>query len=196
MKPRPFGLSDAVILVVALAMGLAANRLDWDFSVHMARQNLYEAIRCLLELTTPHLAALTTASMIMLLRRPRLARRRLIRCPGAIACTTASAALLVIACWTVSATAVGRVITFSDEAVRTPTENGHGRGGSIQELITGRLLAVYGDQVGFAVAGAWLSLLLSGRWRSERTWLDRLGRAVGWIWIGLTMVFWSRSFFL
>jgi hypothetical protein len=34
-----------------------------------------------------------------------------------------------------------------------------------------------------AVAGAWLALALSGRWRPERDWLDRAGRALGVCWI-------------
>jgi hypothetical protein len=34
-----------------------------------------------------------------------------------------------------------------------------------------------------AVAGAWLALALSGRWRPERDWLDRAGRVLGVCWI-------------
>jgi hypothetical protein len=36
---------------------------------------------------------------------------------------------------------------------------------------------------GLAVAGAWLALLLAKAWRSERTWVDRAGRGLGWFWI-------------
>ena len=36
---------------------------------------------------------------------------------------------------------------------------------------------------GFAVALAWLGLVLGGRWVSDRGWLDRAGRALGWCWI-------------
>jgi hypothetical protein len=34
-----------------------------------------------------------------------------------------------------------------------------------------------------AVVVAWVILLLSGRWRSEPSWIDRLGRALGVFWI-------------
>jgi hypothetical protein len=36
-----------------------------------------------------------------------------------------------------------------------------------------------------AVAGAWLLLIFSGHWRSERGWIDRLGRTLGVCWLGL-----------
>jgi hypothetical protein len=34
-----------------------------------------------------------------------------------------------------------------------------------------------------AVGSAWFLLWLSGRWKSERTGIDRLGRVLGLIWI-------------
>jgi hypothetical protein len=36
-----------------------------------------------------------------------------------------------------------------------------------------------------AIAAAWLILALSGRWRPERTWIDRLGCLIGLAWIAL-----------
>jgi hypothetical protein len=36
-----------------------------------------------------------------------------------------------------------------------------------------------------AVIVAWTMLWTSGRWRPERSWLDRAGRLLGWYWIGL-----------
>src|SRR5205823_256298 len=47
---------------------------------------------------------------------------------------------------------------------------------------------VYRLPVGPAVAAVWLALALGGRWRPERSWVDRLGRAIGWAWIGLALV--------
>ena len=63
----------------------------------------------------------------------------------------------------------------------------------ISHPLTGRLLTVYGDRVGFAVAGAWLSLLLFGRWRPERTSIAQLCRVMGWIWLSLALMIWLRS---
>jgi hypothetical protein len=36
---------------------------------------------------------------------------------------------------------------------------------------------------GTAVLSAWTVLLLGGRWRTERSWIDRSGRALGLCWI-------------
>jgi hypothetical protein len=33
------------------------------------------------------------------------------------------------------------------------------------------------------VPGAWLFLLLSGRWRAKADWIDRLGQILGAYWI-------------
>jgi hypothetical protein len=42
---------------------------------------------------------------------------------------------------------------------------------------------------GFVVAGAWIALALAGRWRPERSWIDRLGRAIGVFWIAAAIHF-------
>jgi hypothetical protein len=34
-----------------------------------------------------------------------------------------------------------------------------------------------------AVAAIWVALALSGRWRAEKSWIDRTGRLLGWYWI-------------
>ena len=36
---------------------------------------------------------------------------------------------------------------------------------------------------GFALLVSWMTLLIGRRWRPERQWIDRLGRAMGYIWI-------------
>ena len=37
--------------------------------------------------------------------------------------------------------------------------------------------------VGWAVFVTWMTLLIGRRWRAERSWIDRLGRATGVFWI-------------
>ena len=59
---------------------------------------------------------------------------------------------------------------------------------------SGRIFVAYGDRIGFTVAGAWLALILIGRWQSEPTWIDRLGRAIGCLWIVLAVVLWLRCY--
>jgi len=33
------------------------------------------------------------------------------------------------------------------------------------------------------VAAMWGALALSGRWKAEKSWIDRTGRVLGWYWI-------------
>jgi hypothetical protein len=42
--------------------------------------------------------------------------------------------------------------------------------------------------VGHAVLAAWLVLALTRCWRPERTWIDRLGRALGVFWLVMIVV--------
>ena len=41
--------------------------------------------------------------------------------------------------------------------------------------------------VGLAVAAAWLSMLVAGRWRPPTDALDRIGRVVGGLWIVVSL---------
>jgi hypothetical protein len=43
--------------------------------------------------------------------------------------------------------------------------------------------------VGAAVLGAWSAMVASGRWWARPTWIDRLGRILGIIWIGLFLIY-------
>jgi hypothetical protein len=40
-----------------------------------------------------------------------------------------------------------------------------------------------------AVAGAWLVLVLAGWWRPDRSWIDRFGRALGFGWLAISLVY-------
>ena len=48
----------------------------------------------------------------------------------------------------------------------------------------------------FVVAGAWLLLALTGRWRAEKTWVDRLGRALGAVWVAWLLIHLSETWLL
>lgn len=37
--------------------------------------------------------------------------------------------------------------------------------------------------IGHAIVAAWSILAISGRWKAEPTWTDRLGRVLGATWI-------------
>lgn len=48
-------------------------------------------------------------------------------------------------------------------------------------------MAAFSAPCGFTVAVVWLLLALSGRWRPEKSWIDRLGRLLGVVWIAYTI---------
>jgi hypothetical protein len=64
------------------------------------------------------------------------------------------------------------------------------------QIYLGEALTFRRGEGGFAVASAWLVLWANGRWRSQQSWADRLGRLLGLFWV-LTIPFaWpvARSF--
>jgi hypothetical protein len=193
VKSRSFGITDAMIVIAAVAVALSANRMDRQVAYHNWRADKYEFVTDLLILVLPHACAMTAALVAIRMRRHRSTLRRLARQPGSLACIVAGTALLVVVCWVVFVTATGRHISFFQEVSRLPNGGGRGRGGKIMQLWSAWVLTVFGDRIGFAVAGAWLYLLLFGLWRPERTWIDRLCCAMGWIWLVLTAALWLRS---
>jgi hypothetical protein len=48
-------------------------------------------------------------------------------------------------------------------------------------------MAAFSAPCGCTVAAIWLLLVLSGRWRPERSWIDRLGRLLGVVWIAVAI---------
>ena len=49
---------------------------------------------------------------------------------------------------------------------------------------------------GLGVLMAWLTLLVCGRWHAERSWVDRLGRAMGLYWIVAAFALWAAFFYI
>jgi hypothetical protein len=199
MKPRSFGVADATLLIVAVATatGLIVNRGDWArFRARwLAPVDAHDSIEHILDLLAPYLAAMTLATLAMRMRSPRPRFRRIARQPGSVACMVALAVLLLIASWIAVTISAGRVVKFTQHAIPLiPRVHDRGDVGYPAYPFGGRVLLVWGDRVGFAVAGAWLALILVGRWQSEPTWIDRLGRTIGCLWIALAVVLWLRCY--
>jgi hypothetical protein len=154
-------LSDAMILVGVTAAGLATARVclrvmpgsDPAFAVRMSA--VFVAL------------ALTIALIPLRLRRPR--PRRPGRHPGIVACCAVALALALI----LAEQANSWLKPADGPALAVP----HYR--TINLVFDLLRLDLYSP----AVAGAWLALALSGRWRPERDWFDRAGRALGVCWI-------------
>jgi hypothetical protein len=196
MKSRPFGLIDAMIVVCAVAVGFSINRGDWGFWNHWQLVTAHALALDVLALILPHIALASVAALILRMRQPRPSFRRVAREPGAVASLVAVTTLLLILVWTGGNLATGGLVQYGAGTYRR-TGGGHGVIHSIvHNPFTGALLVAFGDRVSFAVAGAWLSLLAAGRWRPERTWIDRLGRAMAWLWIAAAAALWLSGFLL
>jgi hypothetical protein len=127
------------------------------------------AFQVSLSVVSVYLEFLTPAILIIRLRQPHPSLRRLGRQPGLIACVVVTVALAL-------------------DSVRVASIWSRGSG----ILWVPTVLVDYAQHVGFALMGGWIALLLSGRWRSEPGWVDRLGRLLGINWIAVAVLSWSR----
>jgi hypothetical protein len=145
---------------------------------------------------------LTVACLVFRLRRPRPPRRRLWIQPGAaavLACTLvfavraveAAAALAWPSRYGFGSVMLNTITTirFNDAGYLAYVGNRDANGviGFIEAIAChSTLVASFTAPAGLAVAVAWTVLAVSGRWRPERSWIDRLGRGLGAIWILIT----------
>ncbi len=184
--PRKFGLFDAMILVAATALGALSLRL---FEVHgLELLTLYhgfypgyEATAYLgiaLRFAGPWFAAFSVALLLIRLRGSRRRLARLMRQPGTTACVAATAIL-----------ALEATLAAIDIAIMgvPPGEDVHFK-----------LLPMCVMAPGAGVLAVWLVQALGRRWRPERSWIDRSGRALGTCWIVVLLVvtwdvFWTVS---
>jgi hypothetical protein len=153
-----------MVLVAATALGLA---LVQAYAPDLVGSRLERAEGRFVAWTTGPGSCLVLpwmlAILLLRLRQPHPPRRQLARQPGLVACAAAMAGLLPGALWSLSV-ARFRGPTWS----RLP----------FPERWFGLI-----DFVAPAVVGAWLALALGGRWRAERGWIDRAGRALGVFWV-------------
>jgi hypothetical protein len=117
------------------------------------------------------------ALLFLRLRRPRPGLRRVSRQPGAVACAAGTAAVVA-----------GGVIVLS----RHLFSNGNPLGmistwPPWHELYEWPMVEA---RISAAVVAAWTALGLSGRWRSEPSWIDRAGRVMGAYWVCLWLLRW------
>src|SRR3954447_22254869 len=101
-RPK-FTTLNAMIVIAAAALAMALSGV-WPFSNLPRVGGFFTAVHFLILMLYPHLAAATLALLAIRLSPPRPRRARLTRQPGAIACASASVALL--------ATGVGVAATF------------------------------------------------------------------------------------
>lgn len=178
---RRFTIADGMILVAASAVGLLLVR-EYAASLHIVYRRA-SASR-LLEVVEGVSECLAAAGMVALipirLQRPRPGLRRLARQPGFAACCALAAVLAL-------GFLQGLVLVLFRDV-----QKAWGGTWPFQQLWEIGV-AFRGP---FAVAGAWLVLLLSGRWRAEPSWVDRLGRFLGMVWLVWPLVYAAEPWLL
>jgi hypothetical protein len=166
--PRRFTVGDAMILVGASAAGLALSR-----SISSRPGSKGPSLEFDQFLFIGLLSAWTIALLLFRLRSPRPRLRRIALQPGFLATAAATASLAILAL----------LVCLLKQRFRA-------RGYGVDTRVITTLLI---PQVGFAVGGAWLALILSGRRRPEPSWIDRMGRAIGALWLLGTVVVWIAA---
>lgn len=177
---RPFTLMDLLILIAATAVGLGGIRAQSpDIEIFTApyspisppgliRWGSVTASNWAFYLS-PMLAGWTLGVLALRLRLPRSRLRRLAYQPGWVACCAATTGI-----------AAGAVMA----AIGV-----YGRYGVMYYFD----LVPY--PVGVSVLAAWGHLIVSGRWRPERSWIDRAGRLIGVAWLAIIPLVWGRFLF-
>jgi hypothetical protein len=178
-RPRRFHLIDAIVLVLATAVGLWAirpflpNLLEaprvlengrwvsrwWEPVVLLNRAVILEVM----------LMAWSAAWLVLQLRQPRPRLRRLTRQPGFVA-TFSSVAVLV----------VPGPITAAVFATNSSTL------GTAEYWILFELWsAIVSSQIGAAVVAGWSLLAVGRRCRPGPGWLEWIGQAIGIVWVAM-----------
>ncbi len=170
--PRKFTLLDLMVLVAATAVGTALWRaydpeslpLSTNVVVDLSVDLYYRVSRAALILEP-----WTVALLVLRLRRPRPRFHLIMGQAGTAASVAAILIPIVVNLPHLVSVALGpigpmRAVPWRDVIYFLPRSCGSG------------------------VASAWLILALSGHWRTEPSWIDRLGRALGVGWIMVMVV--------
>jgi hypothetical protein len=189
---RTMSVADLLILVVTAGIGmgclLAVDRtllrdtltrvsvVDW-LAVGWHPAAWLIVLKEVIAFVLPLLGGWSAVLPLLRLRDLRPRPRRSFGQPGIVACLAAWAG----AAWG----ALAMVVSFGLWQTRP------GASGTMAEswrwaweFLTGQMVG----KAGLAVAAAWLGLALAGRWRRPEDWIDRLGRILGWGWIGAGFV--------
>jgi hypothetical protein len=200
-KPRTFTLVDAMALVAATAVGIAGTQHGWKYWSYAWFWNLdrgwtadaiLRRFPTLLALGLPALLVFTATILALRLRHPRPTFRRLFFQPGTAACV---AALLVVAVETAGHVVATLQFNYSRGYLDKYLEFVSTYSGFFGEFAT-IVLVRMPNPVGHAVMATWVILLLSGRWRSEPTWIDRAGRILGFAWLASALFVWLNLHFI
>lgn len=180
-----FNLLDWMILVAGVALGFWVTPEDMRLGIQTAVEVTLRsrsvpivaswASGIVIHFGQP-IAAVATLTILALSLRTRTSLRRLTSRPGFVACLAAMIAV-----------GIGTSLNLGLRPYNFNTELPLG---FWVQLSVQRALMLRGGEPGFAVLGAWLILVLSGRWRSQPVVLDGCGRILGAFWIALIPASW------
>ena len=200
VKSRCSDIADLMILIAALSVGMAGWKSIW-LGFHLQRgahwwnatpiHSMYEAT------VAAWLAPLTTACLAIRIRRRAPSWRRTAILPGtagSIACAVVVANRTVLMMFHKVLVGIQNFMITNDKTDRYHVIS---RIESVIHVVYDGLadpslyFSVHAARLavpcGYAVAAVWTFLAVSGRWRNERSWIDRFGRILGATWILLAI---------
>lgn len=168
---RRFTLRDAMILTAAAAASLGLMRMCWPKT---KPDNPLDLVVSSKALAGVGMLAWTLAFLPLRLIGPRRPLDRLMCQLGMAGCCAASLVIL---------------IRISVSFLYSIRERASSPGSTLSyRWFLHFFLYANSPPIGPAVAATWLALILSGRWRPERGWIDRLGFGIGAFWIAFTLL--------
>jgi hypothetical protein len=194
---RSFRISDGLVLVAATAFGLAGYRFWLSVTKNGLRDlwptgnenesalgGLWHGAVGAIPVSSILLLSWTTAVLVLRLRAPRPRLRRLWCQPGFLACA-AAVFVFVWKCLGVGLLAAAEVLTASPAQLSKISY-----GSLLSELLHAMLIYAFAPQanVGGAILLLWLVTSASGRCRPEPSWVDRSGRMLGVVWVGISLL--------
>lgn len=188
-RTRPFTIADGMILIAATALATAwiarAWRLLGDQQSSLADDVWGYALIAIIA-ALPFLVVWTMAMVVLSARKPRPVWWRASREPGASASLAAALSLVV------SMPIITAIVLISVMRTRTSDEV---RG--LLPVVFLQFLSMAAPLVGFVVLMTWSLMGVQNGWRCKATWIDRLGRVLGFLWIvagTISGAFWYRVF--
>jgi hypothetical protein len=181
---RPFRLGDGMVLVAATAVAFAIFRQAMSPGVAfntfggIGEQWLFYWMHWIV----PFPAMWSLALFAIAIFDRSGGRRRRPRHAGSVACWAAVVAILI----TTLVASGFYMLHFLEDVGTIPRVFSHARNTHAMPPFANTPME---EIVGAAVLGAWSAMAASGRWKSQPSWIDRTGRVLGIIWIGLFLVY-------
>jgi hypothetical protein len=190
-------LGDVMLLVALTGVGLATCRYAMDawsgggasvfrpfapFENGVTSFAVVVSAAGFVAITLTLIGGWTLVLPLIRLKTQRIGLRRLLRQPGFTACLAAVFGML--AGWGHLVLTIG-ISRLVDGRLRLPLFVW------VRQYVLGDMLV----EAGVWVAAVWTFQVLSGRWRAQPDWVDRVGRVLGVVWIVAGMV-WAAHRYL